>query len=508
MDYQGEIQRCVDRVEVREQLRLDYDITDTEYRSQHTVTGEVRGLVIPDQELVRSREFPPTNPIQKLIQTGGKSEATFGEGYPGTDLVVAVTRVPPMTARDEQFQDGFSEVAFSVDGLPENGTVVLNADWDVDRARDALSEDERKTVSHEYDVTDLPSDQLPIVIRGHLRRDAREFLASLPSTVHEKGNLEQAHDSLASDLQQVEGWAALSVEVEYRESTSERDVAGGGQLSLKNFRLEMDSTFPNIEFRPTDDSTYNPEQKRVEWRNRTLSPGESTQYIVLGPMEELLNLGHVNATVRGVVQGTTLTGTKITGLYDRAGADLAEQGQITPAHGVVVTGDIRIDPTALRSEDRKVMEATVSLNDTPFDAFDRLQTVCEREGMTIRSSQEPANPEPVANREGVLEISAGEDDDADDIPGEIEIKREYGDEGVVYAHVLVYGRWTSVSRDREVTQSSGTSDGTEDSLVRADQGALGDRGKTTVDVRARSRNADLNSRLVGAIQDGLGGGNR
>jgi len=505
--YTSEIYRCLNRVELREQLRLNYDITDEEYRSEHEITGEIRSLVTPDQEVVRARTHPPSNPIYSMVQSLTKSDNTLGEGYPGTNLIAAVTRIPPVTERDEQFQSGFSRQEFTVEGIPENGTITIDGDWTPDQARDSLANDEQKAVSHEYNVEELPSDQLPVVIRATLQRDAREHLESALSTINER-DVKKRNRGI--DPTEVEGLAVLSIAIEYREDSPERNVAGGdGELYIENFRVEMQSTFPNISFRPREASTYNPEAKRVEWRKRTAEPGETLRYDIFGRMEKLLDLGDITATVRGVISGDTLTGTNIVGLYDRSGTDLIHRdvGQVEVGHGVTVTGDIKIDPAALRNEARKVMDASISLNDTPFDAFERLQTVCNREGMTITTSTEPSDPEPVANREGVLAITKGEKADGDDEPGELEVKREYGDQGVVYAHILVYGRFTPMSQDREVSQSSGTSDQTEDRLVRADEGALGDRGKSTVEIRARSADAELNSEFVQTMQDGLGGGN-
>jgi len=235
--YEGEAHRCVDRVELREQLQLQYNITDDEYRSEHDVSGEIRGVVTPDREVVRSRTHPPTNPIQAGIRSVAGRDDIFAEGYPGTELIAAVTMVPPTTQRDEQLQSGFSHQEFTVDGIPKNGTVSLDTDWEVDSARKALSEDKRKAVAHEYSVEGLPSDQLPIVIRANLRRDAREHLENIPSTIGERDANNQSQEV---DPTKVEGLAALSVAIEYREDTPETIVAGGGgQLNIKNFRLKM-----------------------------------------------------------------------------------------------------------------------------------------------------------------------------------------------------------------------------------------------------------------------------
>jgi hypothetical protein len=521
MSYSGEIHRCIDHVELREKLSLDYEIKKEAYRSEHSASGEIRCILNPDTELVRSRVYPPSNPIQAALRSGADEGDTFGDGFPGTDLLVGVRMFPPMTYRDEQMQEGKQKVEFSVDGIPENGTVVLDGDWHIDDARRSLSEDEQKVVTHEYEISQFPSDQLPIVIKGHLHRDAREYLENKYSTPQEREQIEDQFKSWESLLQRQEGRAILGIEIKYRkgntdrnnsEAAPERDIgASDGKLIIENFRLEMESTAPNITFIPTEDSTYNPEQQRVEWRRQKALPGDSIEYEVYGEMQELLDLEQLSATARGVIvekeekQIITLTGTEIESIYDRTGRDLTDEGVMIPAHGVIITGDIEIDPMALRTEDRKVMDATVTLNESPFDAFERLQDVCERAGMTIKDITEPDREEPVSNREGVFEITKGDSSDGDDIPGELEVKREYGDEGVVYANMVVYGRWTAMKRDRELSQSPGRSESTEDSIVRADQGAIEDRGKTTIDITARSRDGGLNSQLIRTIREGLGG---
>jgi len=85
-------------------------------------------------------------------------------------------------------------------------------------------------------------------------------------------------------------------------------------------------------------------------------------------------------------------------------------------------------------------------------------------------------------------------------------KREYGDQGVVYADIAVTGQFTPMSQNREVSQYSGQTDKAEDSIVRADEGGLERRGKSTVDVSARSVSADLNAELLSTIESTLGGG--
>jgi hypothetical protein len=225
-------------------------------------------------------------------------------------------------------------------------------------------------------------------------------------------------------------------------------------------------------------------------------------------MNQLLGLGRISATVRGKIIRDTLTGTEIEGVYDRAGGDLNNPRlpDIEKQYGVTITGDIEIDPKAVRRETRKVASTTVQLNDTPLDAYDRVKTVCDREGMTIIESESPSDPEPVPGQEGVFQITNDENRDADDTPGQLEVKREYGDRGIVYADIIVTGQFTPMSQDREVSQFSGESDRAEDHIVRADEGGLEKRGKSTVNIKARSVSGDLNAELLDTIETSMGGG--
>lgn len=126
--------------------------------------------------------------------------------------------------------------------------------------------------------------------------------------------------------------------------------------------------------------------------------------------------------------------------------------------------------------------------------------------MTVLESEPPSDPEPVPGQEGVFQITDSENRDADDTPGQLEVKREYGDQGVVYADIVVTGQFTSMGQNREISQYSGQTDKAEDSIVRADKGGLETRGKSTVDIKARSVSADLNTEFLSSIENALGGG--
>lgn len=499
----SEIRRTLDEVELLEQLRFDLKITAEEYRSTHRTKGKIRGKVHPDNETRRARKNPPKGPLERVAASvKGVNSFAAESGYPETDCFVGLTRVPPVARDAQAHENNVDQQRFEVDGLPDNGTVRLEGDWSAHEITNALENDELAFVEHEYDIVDFPSDQLPIVLRANLHRDAREYIEN------------KLEANLRTGASRYEGQAVLSLEVEFPGDAPEAERAGGtGSLTIDNFRVDMESTFSDIEFlakeKGASDHTYNPEKKRVEWRGRTVRKGDTIRYDIVGPVRQLLAMGHISAGFRGVLSGHTLTGTQIRALYDRAGDAFVwhEDGQlyadsdVTVSHRVQITSEIEIDPEALSGDTRQVTTATVNVNDAPSDAFDRVETVCRKEAMTIRDITPPANPEPVKNRDGVFQITAEENNEGDDQPGLMEVKREYGDRGVVYANIQVTGQFTSMTQDSEVS----TFDQSEDRLVRSDEGGLETRGKSEVEIKARSADSELNADLISKIKQGLTG---
>lgn len=496
-----EIHRNLETVELLEQLQLDFNITGEEYRSTHDVSGKIRAQVVPDNKTKRAREKPPKSILGRISSsTSNVDSLALETGYPQTAIFAAVSRQPPTTQSGEAHQEGLREQRFSVEDLPENGTVKLESSWSVHQIKQALENDEHAFVEHEYDIVNFPSDQLPIVLRAELERDAREYL---------EDQMRMTNTRVTS---RYEGQAILAIEIEFPQNAPEAERAGGyGKLEITNFSLDMESTFNDISFldghQEANNYTYNPEKKRVEWRGGQISKGQTLRYIIAGPLKELLDLGLLRGQLRGRVKHESLSGTSIKGLYDQTGSQFwsskqrQENAVVDVSHQIRIKGKMEIDPDALSGEVREVTKGTITVNDRPSEAFDRVETVCRREDMKIRSTQSPANPEPAPNREGVFQITGEENREGDDQPGQLEVKSEYGNEGVVYAEIEVTGEFTSMTEQSEVSAF----DDSQDRLVRSDQGGLETRGKSEVEIRARSASSELNSDLISKIKEGLTG---
>jgi hypothetical protein len=73
---------------------------------------------------------------------------------------------------------------------------------------------------------------------------------------------------------------------------------------------------------------------------------------------------------------------------------------------------------------------------------------------------------------------------------------------VVYASILVTGEYTPSSKEQHVSASEDSSD----KLVRADEGALDRRGRTQVEINARSASSELNTELINTFEEAFPGG--
>lgn len=513
--YQPEIHRSLDNVEVLEQLKLDFHITEEEYRSSHDVSGKVRGSIIPDSDIKRARGYPPVSIPERVIASVTESESLALEtGYPGTHFYAGLVRNPPVITDEEHQLEGRSAQVFSVEDIPDNGTVELGKEWELEEVKQSLSNDEHIEFSHEYSIEGYPSEHLPIVIRGNLHRDAREYLEKRIKERTERKQSrkwqeipEQKQKQLIRPARRYEGYAVLSIVLEYRGDAPEAEVATDTNMIIDSFRADMESTFADIEFlnehKRSGDYTYNPEKKRVEWRNRRARPGSTVNYDIVGPISDLINIGHISASFRGKIRGQTLTGTRIRGLYDKTGQPFNSYPHTTTAinHTTRLTGTIEVDPTALAGDTTTHTTADIQLDEHPEQAFDQLEAICQREGVTILDLQNPGPAEPVRGQEGVFEIRAGESGEGDDRAGRMEVKREFGNEGVVYADIQLTGKYTAMSKQSEVSAFEDT----EDRVIRTDEGGLDTRGKTTVEIRARSSSSDLNTDLINRIKRGLKG---
>ena len=131
---------------------------------------------------------------------------------------------------------------------------------------------------------------------------------------------------------------------------------------------------------------------------------------------------------------------------------------------------------------------------TPTSLFNELIKLCDRNGMNITERSPPDDGVPIEGRQGVYDVSG-------DNAGELDVRREYGDNGVVYAGMEVTGRYTAMSEEKQIS----TFDETEDRLVRRTGGGLDDAGKAVVEINARSADSSLNSRFLSTVEEALKG---
>lgn len=549
--YEPEIRRALTTVEILEKLDLAYNITEEEYRKTHEVDGEVRAVIEPDSEVRRARKYPPVSLPERIVSavTGSRSLA-LETGYPGTSFYVGLVCNPPVMRGDELAQQGMAAQKFSLEDLPTNGTIRMSKNWDTPEVEQKLTDDQGLITSHQYEIEQYPSEHIPVVIRGNLYRDAREQAekrnAELQRQVREiqskhlskeqkKGmerearrlerqvangrDLEELKKEMERDARRLEGYAMLTLELEYRGDSPDAESGSTETMHIESFRADLSSTFSDIQIyeqgAEASNYTYNPEEKRVEWHESYTGRGGTVKYNIVGPFSELIDIEHISASFRGQITDDTLTGTRIRGLFTETGeafyplprrnrpprAQQRHQSEFDVNHTIRLKGEIEIDTEALAGDATTHTTSEIRLEEHPEDAFDRLETVCHREGISVLSSDGFGTAEPVPGREGVFQFTAGEKGDADDRAARMEVKREFGDEGVVYADIQVTGKYTAVSQRSEVSAF----DESDERIVRSDEGGLEERGKATIEIRARSTSSALNTEVINKIGRGLSG---
>ena len=461
-----EVHSTLRRIRVSERLSFELEITESAYKSYQDLQGELNVYAKPNDQVIQNRKSAPKNVVSQFMNM----ESTDTSGFPGTDLFLALSSDPMLDATAEDL---------GMNGL-SGKTIPLTIDWDIDEAEHLLAEDELKLVyTDSYLIERFASEDRPFVVRGELYRDAREVIEN-------RDHMRRLLENQNRDLKSLEGLAMLSITIEHKSNISDT-------INIDEFHIDMAQTFPEIDFLPFKDATYDPETKRIEWRNRKLPPNDIVTYNILGPIGQLLGVGEVSASLNGSIRGSTLTRTQVEGIFNSTGSAFPEYPPVDKQ--VEIQCSIRMDPDALRGEVQTTSESQINLPLPPGDTWDQLVDLLQREGIHIRDRSTLGDESTDRGREGVIYYES---------PGELEIKQEYGNEGTVYGNILIDGQYTAVSQRNEVS----TFDQDRDRIIREDEGALDERGESTVDVRVRSTSSELNARLINTIEQGLQGGDQ
>lgn len=484
--YDPEIADTLKSVGLREHLQYDLDITEREYRSDHSIAAEFFLKYEPTKTALKNRQSAPKTPLSlvgKLIGQGLQLE-----GYPGTRAHVGFTK-----SWDEERE---SSIEPTVEGIPIDDTLTFDCDWGTQELKEAQAEGEVKTETRKYDISGYPTEGLPIIVRAELYRDAVELLRKIDSEhdrdashQREKDQRERIRQERRNKRAEFEGQSALAIELKNRQ-----DIPNPQTIHVNEFSVDMDRTFPDIAFRPEHGSTYNPQQKRIKWTGSRIQPGDIEYYVIIGPIGQLLDIGHVSAQLTGKIANATLSGLDIAAVYDESG-DLLD-GRFDIVTEVDLGCYIEIDPDALSGQVQRKTKSTLHVIGIPEEIYTELEDLCRREGIHIRNQSRPADAEPAPDREGVWVVRGKKD------RGELDVKREYGNKGVVYATILVTGEYTPSSKEQHVSSSESGSD----KLVRSDSGALDSRGRTTIEIDARSASSELNNEFINTFEEAFPGG--
>jgi hypothetical protein len=485
--YKPEIHRTISKVQLLERLSLNLNITDNTYQSNHSIDGLIRVFDQPDDRVIADRKYPPMHPVSALADIT-KSESS--SSHLGTRLYLGIARNLPLEQDENEFQNDYVSSACNIGGIPEDGVINFDLDWNPVEAEELIADDTERVQKEKYEIIDLPSEQLPIIIRAEIYRDAKQILQVVQT---EDGN---DHGDFRG-RQKYEGLAALVLDIEYRSQSTDESTGEASPLQIKQLQVEMSQTFPEIEFSPQHGSTYDPQSQHINWGGtRSVDPGDTKRYAIIGPISQLLDTDRLTAHMRGELGNYSLSGIRIAELFDESGRPTRDWSKPSPkvSEKTRITADIEIDPAALRGNSKQVSNSKISLQTTPTSLFNELIKLCDRNGMNITERSPPDDGVPIEGRQGVYDVSG-------DNAGELDVRREYGDNGVVYAGMEVTGRYTAMSEEKQIS----TFDETEDRLVRRTGGGLDDAGKAVVEINARSADSSLNSRFLSTVEEALKG---
>lgn len=393
-------------------------------------------------------------------------------------------RVPPLTQDEEEFQEDLYSEATSIDGVPENGTITIDADWTTEEAEQHLADGSKKVSSEDYTV-DFPGDELPLVVNAGLHRDVIEFA--------ENNGLTDVIIQSNEELSNYTGLAALWIAISLRGNAKSR----ADRMELRTFRIDMATTYPDLSIRPSSNASYDPQNKQIEWEHRVISPEDTQYYLLVGPIDQLLGLDRLSANLRGRLPAYTMSGLSIAGLFDESGHRFHPREDPDPIERLNFTASIEIEPEALQTKARERSEAEISVPATPMETFDRLVTICRRNDITIKRRNSVGEASPAPDRQGVFVVSRAEGND-----GSMEVRKVYGDRGVVYGDIVVEGEFTPTTQQQEMTSFEDT----DHTIVRADEGGIEQHGQSTIEVSARSASPELNSEFIQTIEDAFLGG--
>lgn len=461
-----EVHDTLQEISISEQLTFELEITESAYKSDQDLEGELEVYAKPNDDVIYNRESPPKNVVARFFDRTSQETA----GFPGEKAILALSADPVTDSNPE---------ALGLESIEEE-TTIMNVDWDVEEAERLLAADERKVVySDNYQLDRFASEDRPFVVEGMLFPDAHEAL-------ERNDYLRRLLEGHKRDLESFKGLALLSVSIEHKASGLE-------PIDVESFHMEVSQTFPEINFLPEDDATYLPEEKRFEWRDRPLEPGRKITYVLHGPVDQLLDIGDVSATLRGSISGSTLARVQVEGVFDGTGSDFPRFPLVNKE--VAIQCSIQMDPDALRGKVQSTTDGQINVPLPPEDTYDQMVNLCEREAFDIEWSTPPSGKKTITGQEGVFTYLES---------GELEIKREYGYEGTVYGYITINGRFTAVSETSEVSAF----DQERDRIIREDQGALERRGQSQVDISAVSTSSELNTRLINSLEQGFKGGDQ
>jgi hypothetical protein len=435
-------------INVSDSFDLEYIATATEYKYNYITSGKLK-VSFPSNTLSSLYDQMNKTPTSILpFFKGENTSNTFGI------LLGLVTLVP----LKEEFLKGLYTDAIELKGVPKNGVIKLDKKTSKSELKELIDSKTDLILTHDYEIKNLPSQLLPVVIVAELFRDAAEYF--LP------GDKRRSH---------MEGISALTITPRIGEYMQQ--IAPF--FRIDKLEIKFQETFPSIRPLEPANGRYDPINKIITWTD--INVQNETPFIISGPYQDLTGTKMIECKINATI-GDTISGIHVDKTFFLTGIPYSTEKSLK--HQTKVTVNAKFEPAALIKEHIKITQSTMSFSIPPFEVYDSLVQCLVSIGAPPLEREYLDNLrekiKPVTHKKDVYSISTT-----------IKTKKEYKT-GVVYLDLLVNGEFTTLKTTHDLTDES--------RQVLKEEGGIKSSGMTEIKLIARSTARELALEFIDEFQ--------
>ncbi len=433
---------------VSDSFDLEYIATAKEYKYNYTTSGKLK-VSFPSNTLSSLYDQMNKTPTSILPFFKGENSSNMFGIFLGL-----VTRVP----LKEEFLKGLYTEAIELKGVPKNGVIKLDKKTSKSELKELIDSKTDLILTHDYEIKNLPSQLLPVVVVAELHRDASEFY-SLDDPKRAR----------------MEGISALTITPRIGEYIQQTAHA----FRIDKLEIKFQETFPSIRPIEPPNGRYDPINKIITWTD--INVQNETPFIISGPYQDLTGTKMIECKINATI-GDTISGIHVDKTFFLTG--IPDSTEKSLKHRTKVTVNAKFEPAALIKEHIKIVQSTMSFSISPFEVYDSLVECLVSIGAPplqreySDSLREKINP--LTHKKDVYSISTI-----------IKTKKEY-ENGIVYLDLQVNGEFTTLKTTLDLTEES--------RQVLREEGGIKSSGMTEIKLIARSTTRPLALQFIDEFQ--------